>query len=473
MSKVRKILTLVILAFILLPVSSPAQDGRTYILQSPSLAQAQGVCQRYGFTFVSTVRDPGLYLVQASASIQLDTLTQWTRGDGDVQAIEANKGVRHRDSRNTNSSLPPSAPSTTTVTDKGLAAVFGSTVWAAYVQQPAFYSTNVYSAAFQQGYRGQGIIAVIDTGIDEQNPNLSSVVIPGFDFTRNTAGYANDLADLAQSTAHILHQSTAHILHGFNTIQLNDLSAAILDADTATALQGVTLPNDFGHGTMVAGLIHLVAPSAKLMPLKAFNADGTSNEADIIRAIYFAADHGANVINMSFGLPDISDALMKAINYATRKGVVCVASVGNDAQTALMYPAAFGNVIGVASVNGQNQPSSFTNSGPDMVTLAAPGEALVTTYPGDHYASVSGTSFSSALVAGAADVLLFQATDPKMMTTPAFEEGDIARALRQANACVSDGSLGAGCMDMNKALGYIRGMVLPTGYTWQSTGNHN
>ena len=474
MSKFAKIMTLVILTFMLLPTRAAADsDGHTFILQSPSLVQAQAVCQKYGLTFVSTLRDPGLYLVQGSESVQLDTLAEWTKGDGDVQAIERNKRVKdsnHGD--NAISPVPATVPATTTVTDKKLAAVFGATAWAAYVQQPAFYSTNVYSAAFQPGYQGQGIIAVIDTGIDEQNPNLSSVVIPGFDFTRNTAGYANDLIDLDQSTAHILHQSTAHILHGFNTYQLNELSAAILDADTATALQGVTLPNDFGHGTMVAGLIHLVAPNAKLMPLKAFNADGTSNEADIIRAIYFAADHGANVINMSFGLPDISDALMKAINYATRKGVVCVASVGNEAQTALMYPAAFGNVIGVASVNAQNQPSSFTNSGPDMVTLAAPGEALVTTYPGDHYASVSGTSFSSALVAGAADVLLFQATDPRRTTAPAFQEADIARALRQANTCVTDGSLGAGCMDMNKALGYIRGMVLPTGYTWSTDNNH-
>jgi subtilisin family serine protease len=286
-------------------------------------------------------------------------------------------------------------------------------------------------------------------------------VVPGYDFTRDTAGYANDLTDLDQSTAHILHQSTAHILHGFNTVQLNAFSAAILDADTATALQGVTLPSEFGHGTMVAGLIHLVAPAAKIMPLKAFNADGTSTEADIIRAIYFATDHGASVINMSFGLPNISDALMKAINYAARNGVVCVASVGNDGKTTLMYPAAFGNVIGVASVNAQNQPSAFTNSGADMVAVAAPGEALVTTYPGDHYASVSGTSFSAALISGAADVLMYQASSVKHGGLSQFAEPDVARALRHGTACVPDGSLGGGCFDMNQAIAYIQSMIVP------------
>jgi subtilisin family serine protease len=463
-----KMVAFLALVLILLPSSVPAQDLNlnTYILQSPSLGQAQAVCQKYGMTLVSTIREPGLYLVQASPSVQSEWLTRWTKDDADVQQIEPNKRVGESNRRGSATSpVPATVPATATVTDKKLAALYGSTAWAAYVQQPAFYSTNVYSAATQPGYIGQGIIAVIDTGIDEKNPVLAPVVIPGYDFTRNIAGYASDLADLNQSTAHILHQSTAHILHGFNIFQLNGLSSAILDADTAAALQGTTLPNDFGHGTMVAGLIHLVAPGASIMPLKAFNADGTSNTSDIIRAIYYAADHGANVINMSFGLPAISDALMKAVNYANRKGVVCVASVGNESQAALVYPAAYGNVIGVASVNAQNKPSSFTNSGPDMVTLAAPGDALVTTYPGDHYASVSGTSFSAALVSGAADLLLFQAKNSAKTTISAFQPADIARALRHATACVADDSLGAGCMDMNQALGYIRGMVLPTGYT--------
>jgi subtilisin family serine protease len=236
-----------------------------------------------------------------------------------------------------------------------LVAIYGDSAIVAYVQQPAFFSSSTYSAGVQAGFKGTGIVAVIDTGIDQQNPILAPVVIPGYDFTRDIPGFASDLADVDQSTAHILHQSTAHILHQSTAHilhqstahilhQLNNSSAAAFDATTAAALANTVLPNDFGHGTMVAGLIHLVAPSARIMPLKAFNADGSGDEANIVRAIYFAADNKANVINMSFGLPNISDALMKAINYANRKGVVCIASVGNDAQTALVYPAAFGNV---------------------------------------------------------------------------------------------------------------------------------
>jgi hypothetical protein len=471
MKRLHKIFFLALLTFALFPSNSSAQSFNTYILQSPGPAQAQAACQTYGMTLVSTIRDPGTYLVQVSASVDPRSLAEWVEDDPNVTKLELNKAVK--ESRHQNSANGPvsaTVPPTTTVTDRTLAGIFGTTAWAAYVQQPALYSTNAYSASIQQGYLGQGIIAVIDTGVDEQNPNLAAVVIPGYDFTQNVAGYANDFEDLDQSTAHILHQSTAHILHGYNTVQLNSFSSAILDADTASALQGVTLPNDFGHGTMVAGLIHLVAPSAKIMPLKAFNADGTSNEADIIRAIYYAADNGATVINMSFGLPNISDALMKAINYATRKGVVCVASVGNDGQTTLLYPAAFGNVIGVASVDAQNQTSVFSNRGPDLVVVAAPGESLVTTYPGDHYASVSGTSFSAALVSGAANVLLNQALGNKHNFSQ-FQEPDVARALRHANACVTDGSLGGGCMDLNQAIAYIQSMVIPA--TTTSTFSKN
>jgi thermitase len=161
---------------------------------------------------------------------------------------------------------------------------------------------------------------------------------------------------------------------------------------------------------------------------------------------------------MSFSQAVISDEIMRAINYATRKGVVCVASVGNDGQTALVYPAAFGNVIGVASTNQQEQRSSFSNYGPDLVSLAAPGEALVTTYPGAHYAQVWGTSFSSALVAGGADLVLAAASNK---SAAQIQPGDVKRALGQASTCDATGALGAGCMDLNAATEYVEWMRLP------------
>jgi fluoride ion exporter CrcB/FEX len=101
---------------------------------------------------------------------------------------------------------------------------------------------------------------------------------------------------------------------------------------------------------------------------------------------------------MSFTETDLSSELLLAINYANRQGVVCVASVGNTASTAPAYPASLGEVIGVGSVSAAGTLSTFSSYGPDLLTLVAPGEGLITTYPGNHWAAVSGTSFSSALV---------------------------------------------------------------------------
>jgi subtilisin family serine protease len=296
---------------------------------------------------------------------------------------------------------------------------------------------------------------VIDTGIDQLNPALTPYVVPGFDFTRNTPGFASDVADLNQSTAAILEQSTAAILENYQIAVLNQSTAAILEQSTAAILEGNGLPADFGHGTMVAGLIHLVAPNSQLMPLKAFAADGTASESNIIQAIYYAVDNGATVINMSFELPRVSEAMMKAINYATRNGVICVASAGNNAATTLVYPAGFGNVVSVGSVSSLGQQSTFSNYGPDLVQIAAPGEGLITTYPGNHYAQVWGTSFSAALVSGTASVLLQQINNNM---TNQILVGDIQRALSNAATCGTNGSLGAGCLDLNQAVQFIKSM---------------
>jgi subtilisin family serine protease len=161
----------------------------------------------------------------------------------------------------------------------------------------------------------------------------------------------------------------------------------------------------FGHGTMVAGILHLVAPQASLLPLKAFKADGTGNLSDIIRAVYLAAQNKANVVNMSFDLQSPSSELSKAISSAEAQGVVFVASSGNDGKIEMVYPASFANVMGVASINDENQRSSFSNYGNQVVWISAPGEAIVTTYPFGGYAAGWGTSFSSPFVAGAADLL--------------------------------------------------------------------
>jgi subtilisin family serine protease len=267
-------------------------------------------------------------------------------------------------------------------------------------------------------------VAIIDTGVDANHPLLRNVVAPGYDFTRNVAGSASDLIDLTQSTAAILEQSTAAILEQNSVVTLNQSTAAILEQSTAAILEGLpSLPAAFGHGTMVAGLVHLVAPTAKILPLKAFNADGTSQLSDIIRAIYYAVDNGARVINMSFSVEEPSAALMRAVAYATNHRVTCVAAVGNRGREMVVYPAAYRNVIAVASTSNTDQRSVFSDYGDAVVTLAAPGETLITTYPGAHYAGVAGTSFSAALVSGGVALML----DAFPGLTPRQADSDLGR----------------------------------------------
>jgi hypothetical protein len=271
-------------------------------------------------------------------------------------------------------------------------------VWTGYLNQAATLTLEVDQA--QKLFEGQATVAIIDTGIDPTHALLAARIVPGYDFVHDVAGVASEWVDVDQSAALILDQSAALILDQSAALILDQSAALILDQSAALILDTSSLPPAFGHGTMVAGIIHRVAPEASLMPLKAFDGNGHAHLYDVIDAIFYAVDHGANVINMSFNLESFSPALMRAINYAARNGVACVSSAGNRGAEILTYPAAFGNTIGVASVDDSDGLSAFSNWGSDLVTISAPGENIVTTYPGGRYAVASGTSFSAPWIAG-------------------------------------------------------------------------
>lgn len=273
---------------------------------------------------------------------------------------------------------------------------YGTSVWYGYASQPAAQIINLSSGQSTFNVSGSGIVADIDTGVDPNHPALKPVLLTGYDFTRNQAG-ASELLDLNG------YQASA--CTSCQPAYVNQSSAAMLDQSSAAMLDGSPY-SAFGHGTEVMGVIHLVAPTAKLLPLKAFQANGQANLSDIIRAIYYAAQNNANVINMSFDMTSPSTELSDALNYATSHKIVCIASAGNDGEEEVVYPAALqSNVAGVASTNDVDQRSSFSNYGDQIVWLAAPGEQIVTTYPFGTYAAASGTSFSSPFVSGAADLL--------------------------------------------------------------------
>lgn len=273
---------------------------------------------------------------------------------------------------------------------------YGTTVTHGYVNQPAAQIIRVAQAHSVFNVSGAGIVADIDTGVDPNHPALHGVLLAGYDFTRNQPG-GSELNDISMSAPPPCATCAA--------AYVNQHTAAMLDQHTAAMLDGSQYAA-FGHGTMVMGVIHLVAPTAKLLPLKAFSANGNGSLSNILAAIYYAVQNHANVINMSFDLTASSTELGTAINYANSHNVILAASSGNDGKPEMVYPAGLQNVMGVASTNNQDQRSSFSNYGNQIVWVAAPGEGVITTYPFATYAASWGTSFSSPMVAGTASLLV-------------------------------------------------------------------
>jgi subtilisin family serine protease len=279
-------------------------------------------------------------------------------------------------------------------------------------------------------------VADIDTGVDPNHPALAPVLLQGYDFMRNQPG-ANEWLDVAQMPNGPANTGS----QDEQPAVVQQSTAAVLDQSTAAVLDGSPYVA-FGHGTMTAGLIHLVAPNAKILPLKAFSANGTGYLSNIVAALYYAAQNHANVANMSFDLTSNSPALSDAISYANKAGMILVAAAGNEDTSARVYPAAInGQVVGIASTTDYDTKSSFSNYGDADVWIAAPGENIISTYPGGTYASSSGTSFSSPLTAGTVALLL--------SVKPGLNQSSAANALSHAVVLTPD--LNHGRLDVYQA----------------------
>jgi subtilisin family serine protease len=309
---------------------------------------------------------------------------------------------------------------------------YGATVWDGYANQPAAQIIRVQQAQQSFNVTGAGIVAMIDTGVDTQHPALVPVLVPGYNFIDNTPN---------GSETGTLNQSSAAVLDGSNPVYVNQQTIAVLNQSSAAVLDQPGNA-DFGHGTMTAGIVHLVAPTAKIMPLKAFSSDGTGYLSDIVRATYYAAGHGSKVISMSFSFSSSSAEMAKAIHYANKNGIICVASSGNSGLDEVVYPAGISGVMGVASTSDYDTRSSFSNYGSD-VWVAAPGEGVVSTYPYGTYSAGWGTSFSAPFVSGTAALLV--------QVSPNVNEQTAAAAIAHAMQLSTNG-MGNGRLDTYQAV---------------------
>src|SRR6266481_4204906 len=371
--------------------SSPAAAGNRFIVRDPSgLTSLQQVCLVLGCNVAGG-------LDGTLSKVFLVTTPDFIDPNAFLQILQSQPGITHVELdallkvMQATAAAPPSWLSDNTPVN-----YFGATVIHGYVSQPAITIIRLPDAQTAFSVSGAEIVAVIDTGVDPGHPVLQSILVPGYDFTRNIAGSASELTDVNQSPT-----ST-----GASPAMVNQSSAAILDPASAFNLYQQPRYQAFGHGTMVSGIIHLVAPTALIMPLKAFNVDGTGYLSDILRAIYFAVQNGARVINMSFSFSTYSYEVASALKFATRRRVICVAAAGNDGKEEIVYPAALSSVMGVASTANNDIMSAFSNYGEDLVWVAAPGEGIVTTYPFGTFGAGWGTSFSAPFVSGAAALLL-------------------------------------------------------------------
>lgn len=203
-----------------------------------------------------------------------------------------------------------------------------------------------------------------------------------------------------------------------------------LSYNSRTKQVGITyVEDDNGHGTLVAGVIGAnkdnskgiagIVQNSKLLIIKANNLDDPSTEtnesksftdAAIIEGIYYAADQGAHVINMSLGSNNANSLMQTAINYARNKGVILVAASGNDGVSTKFYPASFDGVISVSAVNEDETIWSSSNYN-DKVDISAPGSLIVSTAMNNGYATASGTSLAAPQVSGVIGLMLAYFTE--------------------------------------------------------------
>jgi subtilisin family serine protease len=255
-------------------------------------------------------------------------------------------------------------------------------------------------------------VGVIDTGIDLKHPDLQ-----------------------------------ANIKGGFNAI--NPLKSA---------------NDDNGHGTHVAGIIAAlnnsigvvgVGPNINLYAIKVLNASGSGYLSDVIEGLDWAVANGMQVVNMSLGTSQDVQSFHDAILRAYNAGVTIVAAAGNSGG-AVSYPAAYPEVIAVSATDQNDQIASFSSRGPE-VDLAAPGVNIYSTYKGQSYATLSGTSMAAPHVSGAAALIIdTKKCDLNLdgICTPAEVQQRLEQTAIDLGTQGKDYLYGSGLVDVYNALTY-------------------
>ncbi|MEE6449188.1 S8 family peptidase [Gottfriedia acidiceleris] len=245
---------------------------------------------------------------------------------------------------------------------------------------------------WDKGCQGEDVVvAVIDTGCQTDHPELQERIIGGYNFTEDYGGDPNVFLD-----------NNGHGTHVCGTIAASE------------------------NGEGVVG----VAPKAKLLVLKVLTGAGEGSIESIVQAIDYATNwKGSNgetvrVISMSLGGPEDDSSLHAAIQRAVEQNIAVVCAAGNEGDgdgstNEYSYPGAYDEVIEVGSVSLQKRLSNFSNTN-NEIDLVAPGEKILSTYPTNQYAVLSGTSMATPHVSGAIALLIqqFESENNEKITEP-------------------------------------------------------
>ncbi len=245
------------------------------------------------------------------------------------------------------------------------------------------------------------VVAIVDSGIDDAHPDLSGKLWSNSDEIPGNAADddANGFIDDTWGWDFVQDDKDPRDVYGHGT---HVAGIAGAETNNSTGIAGVAFP-----------------ASVKIMPVRVLNDSGSGSTSDVAAGIMYAADNGANAINLSLGSKFNSTTLRNAVDYAWNKGAVLAAAAGNDGGGGKYYPASYHKVMSVAATDFNDNTASFSNFN-DEVDVSAPGVNVYSTFPtydftigtlhgrSKNYDVGSGTSMSTPHVAGLAALLFAQ-----------------------------------------------------------------